>query len=120
MLDLLMVATIFGIGTQTVNVTFVNNTGKDIRLTRFDNKCTDMYVASEDKPVYIKNANEFKIRGALPVIHTYEVCGSGFCVASAVATGKTQDYTVEVFLNSTGVLDTKNSPEEWSGDILCP
>lgn len=94
-----------------------NKTGADIRIAKFKNKCGAVLV-SEDKPVFIKDQESVVFKDVTPVIHTYEICGSGYCSSSAIGFSEDGIYVIDVTLDGPYINPT-NKPEIWPGNMEC-
>ena len=100
------------------NLFIENKTGAVIRIAHLRNKCIDDIVP-ESKPVYISAGAKAVFVDVLPVIHTYTICGSGYCTSSAVGfDDKTFDYTIVVTLGNP-YIRTNLIPDIWPGNIEC-
>jgi hypothetical protein len=117
----LTLATVFALDSaKAVNITFINKSGDKARIAELSNKCTDRII-SKEKPVHLKNGEKFVVRDVIPIIHTFAVCGSGYCSSSAIGLKKgVKEYTIEIVLND-GLIEGKAIPEHWhEANRECP
>lgn len=104
---------------KAADLTVVNHTGDDMRITQLRNKCVD-FIVTEDKPIFLKNNETYTFKDLIPVIHTYTLCGSGFCSSSAMGfRNDTQKYTLDVVLDGPYITGNQK-PDHWIGNIECP
>ena len=109
---------LLGSMSNATDLTIVNHTGDQIRILRLTNKCKGDII-TENSPVYIQNNQQITIKNTIPVIHTYEICGSGYCAGSAIGFKKAKQYTLEIVLKH-GVISGNATPDDWVGNVECP
>lgn len=100
-------------------LTVVNNTKETMRIASLRNKCSGDIVP-ETNPVYIK-PGESRTFVKLPnVIHTYTICGGGFCSHTAIAIVANKTYVLDVTTDD-GYISGKPKPDDWStANTNCP
>ena len=101
-----------------VSLYIINNTGGNIRIDKFNNKCSGPAIKAP-MPVIIYTGASLGLK-LTQVIHTYEICGSGYCVSSALGFDSDGVYSLEVYLQGDGKINTKQKPDEWPGKMECP
>lgn len=104
---------------NALDLTVTNHTGDVIRITQLRNKCVD-FIVTEDKPIFLKVNESYIFKKLIPVIHTYTLCGSGFCSSSAMGfQNGTEKYTLDVVLDGPYITGNQK-PDHWVGNKDCP
>lgn len=103
---------------KAADITVVNQTGADMRIAHFGNKCQG-FIVPEDKPIRIKFGKSHTFKNVSPVVQTYNICGSGFCSASAMGMKDSQSYNLIVTLDN-GMITGNAKPDHWVGNLECP
>jgi hypothetical protein len=103
---------------NATTLTVVNNTGDKMRIVELHDRCGNQLV-SRAKPVFLKNGEKVLFTKANPVIHTYEICGSGFCSSTGLSFKKdAKEGTLNVILDD-GMISGQMIPEVWPGNMEC-
>lgn len=108
----------------STKVVFVNKTGSEVRLTGLSNSCVGEIISPETQLI-IPSDQSLVVPLAIPIIHSYTVCGSGLCSSTAIGIAKgTRNlgrYIVEVTLDKSGAINSKEIPDHWSiANKECP
>jgi hypothetical protein len=102
---------------NATELTVVNKTGDLMRIASLQDKCKGIIVTEKD-PIYLKANEEYTFKNLTPVVHTYMVCGSGFCSNSAVGFQDDGKYTLKVIIQD-GYINGKEIPDVWPGNLEC-
>jgi hypothetical protein len=97
-----------------------NATAETVRIDSLRNNCDGWYVAPR-APLSLAPGAEFVLEKTTAVIHTFTVCGGGFCSNSAMGMKENRDYVLEVKFDDAGIIDGVPTPDHWVGShIECP
>lgn len=118
-MKLLILGLLLACQANATDLVIMNNTGAEIRVTQLRNKCQD-FIITEDKPHIIKKSSGLLVKGIVPVVQTYTVCGSGFCSSSAIGMKDADHYTLDVTLDEDGMITGNGVPDHWVGNLECP
>lgn len=115
----LISAFLFTFSADAAELTVTNNTGDVMRIAQLRNKCVD-FIVTEDKPIHLGIGESYVFKNIIPVIHTYTICGSGFCSSSAMGfQNGTEKYVLNVIMDGRYISGVQ-SPDHWVGNIECP
>lgn len=114
------IALLFPLSLWAQSLSVVNNTGAQIRILYLRNKCQGDIIKPVNLPFYLNKNEVMVVLKPTPVIHTYEICGSGLCVQSAVGIEDIGNYILNVTLDKDGYLTITPKPYVWPGNIDCP
>ncbi len=104
---------------QAAQLSITNNTQDNIRILFVESKCIKENLVAP-APAIVKPGSTFILNGLEPVIYTYELCGLGLCVQSAVGMNdKINSYTLSVIPDKMTVINTKAMPDIWPGNLEC-
>lgn len=101
------------------DLSIVNKTGGDMRVASLMNSCGD-FIVNEDKPVHLKDGESFDLKGIVPVMHHYKICGAGYCSSTAMGIKDDIHYVLEVVLEDGFLINGVPMPDHWVGNTECP
>lgn len=97
------------------SLTIQNKTGAPMRVEELRDACGNALV-TEMNIKHLKPDEKITFKDITPVIHTYVICGSGFCAMSAMGVkGVGKDYLMEAILDEDGHITAKFTPDHWVG-----
>ena len=105
-------------GANAAEIVFENKTGAEVRIEEVRNKCNG-YIISKKNQAVLQDGDVLLILDTPPVVHTYLICGSGFCSSSAIGMKKDEVYKVNIVLDGP-YISGKVTPDLWPGNINCP
>jgi hypothetical protein len=107
----------FCMNIEATTLTFINNTGYEVRIDSLYNACTGAIIQPV-APKFLKDKEFFKTP-ITKVMHHYSICAQGFCSSTAFAVKEDIDYVLAIDLEDGYLIRGTPLPNHWVGITTC-